>query len=399
MTFTHRIPGDRGGAAVESWASSRLPYLDNLKVLLIAAIIGIHAVLGYASTVEVWTYTGLREVSLAPVTEVILFVAVAPFGFFLIALLFLVAGLLTPPSLHRKGVRRFTVDRLLRLGVPFLLYVFVVQPVLTYALEHPLGDAPGTFWEEYGGAERRLDTGPLWFVGVLLIFSLGYAGWEALRSRRSHAAATDGGEHEISVRTLALAAAIVAPASFAVRLVYPYGSESGVSDLNFWEWPACLAVFAMGTAAAGRGWVTRVPTRLVRSCRSATLVAALAMAALLGVVAPRDAVGDALGGPHWVAAAFAVIDAVLTVFGSIWLLGVAQRRLGRRHRRGAALSRSAYGAFMLQTGFLLGFAVALRPFGLPAEVKAILVGGASVGCSFTAAWLLIRNVPGFARIL
>lgn len=120
----------RGGTEVERWASTRLTYLDNLKVVLIAAIIALHGVLGYAGIVEVRTYSELREVTLAPVVEIALVVLVSPFGFFLIALLFLVAGLLTPSSYERKGAKRFVGDRLLRLGVPFVAYVFVVQPTL-----------------------------------------------------------------------------------------------------------------------------------------------------------------------------------------------------------------------------------------------------------------------------
>jgi hypothetical protein len=104
-------------------------------------------------------------VTLTPVVEVGLFVLVSPFGFFLVALLFLVAGLLTPSSYERKCARRFVGDRLLRLGAPFLAYVFMVQPTLAYALEHPLGNAPGSYGQEYLGAERQIDTGPLWFVG------------------------------------------------------------------------------------------------------------------------------------------------------------------------------------------------------------------------------------------
>ncbi|MEU4294055.1 hypothetical protein AB0E63_38040 [Kribbella sp. NPDC026596] len=95
---------------VERWASTRRPYLDNLKVVLIAAIIVIHAVLGYAS-IEVWTSTEFREVTLTTATQVVLFALVSPFAFFLIALLFLVAGLLTPSSLQRKGTARFLGDR------------------------------------------------------------------------------------------------------------------------------------------------------------------------------------------------------------------------------------------------------------------------------------------------
>jgi hypothetical protein len=201
------------------------------------------------------------------------------------------------------------------------------------------------------------------------------------------------------VRTLALTAAVVAPASFIVRLVYPYGSESGFTDLNFWEWPACLAVFILGIRAVRQGWITAVPDRLALVCRNLALAGILAMATTLMIVGGHDAVDDAMGGWHWAAAAFAVNDAVLTVFGPVWLLSVSQRWLRRRYRRGPVLSRSAYGAFMLQTLFLLALAVALRPLALPAEAKAVVVAVGGVTCSFSLAWLLISRVPGASRIL
>lgn len=385
---------------VEQWASARLTYLDNLKVVLIAAIIAIHAVLGYVGVVEVWTYSELREVTLHPVVQVVLLVLVSPFGFFLIALLFLVAGLLTPSSYERKGARRFVGDRLLRLGVPFVVYVFLVQPALVYALEHPLGDAPGSFWAEYLGEEKQIDTGPLWFVGVLLVYSLVYAGWRSWRDPTADRVAPgDHATRPITLRTLVLVAALVAPSSFAIRLVYAYGSESGFSDLNLWEWPACIAVFGLGIVGSRQGWLEAVPGDLARHCRTLTMSAVAAMATLLFLAAAFDGVDDAFGGWHWLGVAFVLVEAVLTVFGSVWLLSVAQHRLSRRHRWGPALSRSAYGAFMLQTAVLLALALALRPLDLPAELKAAVVAVGGVTASFAAAWFLIKKVPGVSRVL
>jgi hypothetical protein len=268
--------GHRAGA--EAWASARLTYLDNLKVALIALIIALHAVLGYAGIVEVWTYSGVREVTLTPVVEIVLVVLASPLGFVLITLLFLVAGLLTPRSYDRKGPKRFVVDRLLRLGVPFVVYVLLVQPVLVYAVAHPLGEAPGSFWEEYLGDEGQIDTGPLWFVGVLLVFSLGYAAWRGWGGR---ARGTVAGTRSITMSELAWVAAAVAPASFAVRLAYDYGSESGFSDLNLWEWPACIAAFGLGVAGARQGWLDSIPLRLAHDCRNLTVAAAVTMSALL----------------------------------------------------------------------------------------------------------------------
>jgi glucans biosynthesis protein C len=384
---------------LEHWASSRLTYLDNLKVVLITAIIAVHAVLGYAGIVEVWTYSELREVTLTPAVEVSLFVLVSPFGLFLIALLFLVAGLLTPPSYERKGAKRFVGDRLLRLGLPFMAYVFLVQPTLVYALEHPLGDAPGSYVDEYLGAERQIDTGPLWFVGVLLLYSLGYAGWRGWADRPARGTPARAQGPRLTWRTLTVLTAVVAPSSFVIRLVYAYGSESGFTDLNLWEWPACIAVFGLGVMGFRQGWLDAVPVELVGRCRALTLSAAVAMATLLLAAGATGSVGDVLGGWSWLAGLFVVVEAILTVFGSVWLLSVAQHRLRKRHRWGPVLSRSAYAAFMLQTAVLLALALALRPFGVPAEIKAPVVAVGGIVVSFTAGWLLITKVPGAWRVL
>ncbi len=286
--FVAAGPADRWSAG----STRRHRYLDNLKVVLIAAIIAGHGIVSYA-TLEVWTYTEMREVTLTPPAEIALVVAALPFGLFLIALLFLVAGLLTVPSIDRKGPGKFARDRLVRLGVPFAVYVLMIQPAVVYALEHPLGYAPGTYWEEFLGNERILDTGPLWFVGVLLIYSLAYAGWVHLRGPGSATLA-----RTIRAGHLALAAAVVAPASFAIRLVYPYGGDAGFTDLNFWQWPACIAVFTLGITAARRGWTDTVPDRLRRTCRAVTLVAVAAMAALMVTAGLTERVQHMMGGPN-----------------------------------------------------------------------------------------------------
>ena len=203
----------------------------------------------------------------------------------------------------------------------------------------------------------------------------------------------------IGVSHLAVAAVVVAPASFLVRLVYPYGSEAGFTDLNLWQWPACIAVFTLGIAAAGAGWQQAVPGELGRTSRAVTLAAMVAVASLLVLAALSDQVEDLLGGWNLLAAGFAALDAVLCMFGSVWTLSVAQHRLNRPLPLGPALSRSAFGAFILQTPILIGLALALRPLDLPAEVKALLVAAGGVSGSFALAWLIVTQVPGAKRIL
>lgn len=93
---------------------------------------------------------------------------------------------------------------------------------------------------------------------------------------------------------------------------------------------------------------------------------------------------------------FAGVEATLTVFGPVWLLGAAQRHLHRRAWwAGQAAGRAAYGAFILQGPVLIGLAVAMRPLPLPAEAKGLAV----VAGSFALARLLITRIRGLARVL
>jgi hypothetical protein len=381
---------------VETWVSSRHIYVDNLKVLLIAAIIAGHGLAGYGA-LAMWSYADVREVTLSPVTEGLLFSLLAPFGLFMIPVLFLVSGLLTRGSVERKGPGRFARDRLVRLGIPFLAFVGVIWPLLLYALYRPLGNAPGSYWAEFvGTAEESLDTGYFWFVGVLLIFSLAYAAWVRLRRGRSPTSASGG----IGFGHLLVLAAGVGVATFLVRLGFPFESERYI-DLNLYEWPAAIATFVLGVTAARHGWLTEVPARLHAQSRKVSLLAVGAFGIfmiagfLLGV--EEETWG---GGWHWDAVAFAAFESTLAVFGPVWILGVAQRRLNRGFRWSSpAIRRSAYGAFVLQGLVLLGLAVVLRPAQVPAEVKALIVAAGGVAGSFALAWLLIRRVPGVARIL
>jgi Acyltransferase family len=368
-------------------------YLDNLKISLIAAIIAIHGVLGYTDT-GWWSYGDAREVTLSTVSTVALMIVVGPFGLLVIPLLFLVAGLLTPASVQRKGPAKFARDRLLRLGVPFVVYVLLIQPPVVYAVDHKWGNAQGSYWQEFLGSDGQPDAGPLWFVGVLLIYSLIYAGCVAARPPGSHRMR----RAKISTRHLGLAAAAIVVPTFLIRLAWPLGSESA-ADLNLWEWPACSTLFGLGVVAARHGWVSAVPQELRRQCRNATLAAAAALLVLAGTSVGLLGIDDKqlFGGWHWPALAFAACECALAVFGAVWTLGLMQR-FDQPHRRTELLARASYPAFIVQTPVLVGTAVALRALDLPAEIKALLVAAVSVPAAFALAGLLLRAARPLASV-
>jgi hypothetical protein len=190
-------------------------------------------------------------------------------------------------------------------------------------------------------------------------------------------------------------------ATFMVRLGFPFESERYV-DLNLYAWPAATVLFALGVIAARHGWLNTVPSRLHAHCRHVSLVALVAFGVFIAAGFLLGGVNEQTwgGGWHWDAATFAALESTLAVFGSVWILGVAQQKLNRGFWWGSlAIGRSAYGAFVLQGLVLIGFAVVLRPLQVPAEIKAIVVAAGGVPGSFSLAWLIIRRVPAIGRII
>jgi Acyltransferase family len=363
----------------------RIVQVDNLKSLLVAWIIACHALAGYTA-IGGWPYDEVAEVTLPPRQELLLSVLVGPTALFVVGTFFFLAGLFAPVEMARHGVSGFVRVRMLRLGVPWVLFTVLVWPLFMWfayrAAGHPL-----SYWQAFRGRTPFLDSGPLWFVQVLLYVSVGYAVWTWLGwGRRLHGTTVRG------VHLVAAAATIVAT-SFLVRLIFPARSQQ-VLDLHLWWWPQCVGMFCLGVLVSQQHWVERVPANLARRCGIAVVTTV--------VVVPVVAVGAGLvnfsrdgarfvGGWHPQALGFDVVEASLVVAGSVWLLGLAQRRLTSRAPVLAGSARASYAAFMLQVPVLLSLEIAARPFPWPPLVKAVLVGMLAVAASFCLGWLLVKR--------
>ena len=381
---------ERGEQPVAKHRRERVAYLDNLKLLLVAVIIAGHGALAYGDLESAWPYQDVQEVQLAGISNVALAAVVIPAALFAMGLFFLISGLVTPGSLSRKGPWAFARDRIIRLGVPLAVWVLVLWPGAIWMAHLAAGDAH-SFWWQFTHLDPVLDTGPLWFVEVLLIYSLAYAAWRYWRRPRATGAKPSAASTRsvaLSGRTLIALAAAISLATVLVRPVFPAASGQ-IGQSHLWQWPQLVAMFWLGIVAAQRGWLDPVPDRIRRRSGFAALGGLVAWVIVAGMMAATGVDGDVLFDPglHWAPLSMAAIEGPLAVGASVWLLGLAQRHLNRRPGPlGRAMARSAYGAFVLQGVVLIGLMIALRPIGLPAEAKAVAVAGLGVAGSFALAW-------------
>jgi hypothetical protein len=303
-----------------------------------------------------------------------------PSGLFVIGVFFFVAGLLTEGAVDRHGWRRYAGDRVVRLGLPWLVSALLVWPASVWLAAAAAG-RDLSFWYVLTHRDPLLDSGSLWFALVLMLFSVAFALSRPLLAGRPHRLT-----RPLTNSHLAAAVVVIALSSFVVRLWFPTRSGQA-GDLHLWQWPQCIGLFALGVAAARSGWLRHVPDRLRRTCGAVTLTALGLLPVLALATGLRDVSRDAtpyLGGWHWEALAFAGMEAVLVVAGSVWLVGLAERRLHGSGPRAAGWARGAFAAFVIQGPVLMAVASAGRLLDAPAGVKAPLVAAIAIALCF---WL------------
>jgi Acyltransferase family len=207
-------------------------------------VVVVHAATAYVIDIA-WYYDMERTTS--HLWDKLLGLPVLLAGLFGLGPLFLLGGMFAAASLARKGPRGFVDGRLLRLGVPLLLFVAAIDPLTDYLSDLPEDQRAG-LWASLAPGSKVRDFGPLWFVAALLSFSLVYAAW---RWRRP----ATGSGMVIRPRQLVIAAAVVAAGSFAVRLRWPRTGDTFLT-LRWQEWPQGAMLFTLGCCGANAaGWV------------------------------------------------------------------------------------------------------------------------------------------------
>ncbi|MGE5828920.1 MAG: acyltransferase family protein [Micromonosporaceae bacterium] len=369
-------------------AASRLPYLDNLKVALVAGVIIAHVTMAWTDLPNTWVLSEppVRE----PLLSLLRLAAVIGVLFGM-PLFFMVAGWFTPASLRRKGPRRFAIDRTVRLLVPIVLFVLLLTPPIEFVDTSNAGWSRG-FWAFVPHAWWPFppSPGPTWFLGVLLVFSLSYAVFRTIWPGH----ATD--RPPLRARHLVAAAGTVAVASYLLRLVVPMGEERWHVALA--QAPAWTVGFVLGLVAGEHGGLPPLAPAVARSVRRAAWTAIAVTASLVAIVATGIGEDVLFGNGTWQSLVFAVLEGAVMVTMSLWLIDLFRRRVNYRGRLARALWRAAYAAFLVHQVVLVAVVLASRHLPWPPELRYITVGALGVAASFGVGALLLR-LPGVSRVL
>ena len=385
-------------------SAGRLYFMDNLRVALTVLIVLQHASFAYAP--GSWWYFVDREQQ--PLLSAFFLVNRS----FRMSLFFVIAGYFMPYVFDRKGAAQYLKDRFRRLGLPILLFLFLIFPPLMYGYYLNFRGYPDIgfasyYWHVYWGfgwrhppdwsgpnwPDRQL--GHLWFVEMLLVYALGYAIWrwfrQALRLRHP------GRLPQPGLLTLIPALVIVAASSYWVRLaspIYEWHGFFGVFQQQPADLPRDFACFAFGVLAYRNNWLITLPKRIGYGWLGLGIAGALffVVCDLSGhsFFSPGGRDFDAMVYPIW---------ETLTCFGLCLGLPILFREhfdIQTPFLR--ALSLASYGVYLFHLPMVVALQYALADAPLSAVGKFLSVGAIAVPAAFvfTAA---LRRWPGARRVI
>ena len=374
----------------------RFFYIDNLRILLIVLVVLHHLAITYGAPGD-WPY---REGQPDMVTSIVFSLFGAINDAFMMGFFFMISGFFTPGSYDRKGARLFLRNRLLRLGVPLLFYIIVIDPLIVYALVVNVKGFEDSFlkflpryFENYGS----LGVGPLWFVELLLILNLLYVLWRRLVAQAAH-----HGQREsktpgnVAIATFALLLGLV---TFMVRMAVPVGWEFKLLGLRFPHIAQYLSLFVIGIIAYRRGWPQGISDAMAKKWLGITIITfVLLPIALVAGGAMEGNIAPFLGGFHWQSLVKSVWDQFMCMGMLVILLVWFRKRFNHQGTVAKAMSASAYTAYIIHQPVLIVIGLILMGMSLYLLSKFALVAPVAVVLCFLLS-NYIRKLPLARRIL
>ena len=379
-------------------AGIRLAFIDNLRIFLVVLVILHHLAVTYGGEGSWHYYEGQADTITA--TVLTLFVAINQ-AFFM-GFYFLIAAYFVPRSLERRGCKQFLKERFLRLGVPLAFQLLVIGPLLSYGVGITVWGFEGSFWTyigDYWRQYRAPDTGPLWFLEALLIFSTVYALWWGVARPRAHSVRREGAAP--GNRAIAVFALAVGLITFVVRIWLPVGWYFAPLNLQFPHFPQYISLFILGTIAYRRGWLAAISGDAVRGRlwgRFAILLIALAPVLFVMGGALEGTTDAFRGGLHWQSLAYALWEQFLCVGLVISLLVWFRTRHDHQGRVTREMSTSAYAVYIFHATILVFIAVGLRNIDMYPLLKFALASLLCIPLCFLVGGL-VRRLPVAASIL
>jgi len=374
----------------------RLVYIDNLRLLVIISVIMLHSAVTYSGFGS-WYYK--ETSSLSTFSTVVFGYAMTYTQGYFMGFLFLISGFFIPGSYDKKGFGRFLKDRFVRLGIPTLIFMLLINPFTKYFIQGLNWSTPiHYFIEYYWNYLRSFDflgeSGPLWFALALLIFSCVYACVRLVQGP----VVQKTKQKEIRLLHIILLILLISTGAFCIRLIQPI--DTSILNMRLSNFSQYIILFITGIYAYRYNWFSTIKNRFRIKGLISLLVGGLIPwtvimiggGALTGVYLYK-------GGMNWESASFALWESFISVGTAILLITIFRDKLNKQNKLVKILSDNSFAVYVFHTPILVYLALMLQAIILPPLVKCLLLITIAIPVCFAITHFVIRRVPLLKKVL
>ena len=371
---------------------NRLIYVDQIRALMIALVIFVHVLLTFLGSfmgVHIYISESQYPVFGGLAVWLLLFC-----NTFFMCMLFLLSGYFVPGSVHKKGVMRYLKHRFLRIGIPFLAGLLLINNAsMLIARLSPPSPLAELSWNEM--PFHRV--GVLWFLVVLFFFDLLYCAWVALRGHRF---SVDTSVPTPQLRSWLISAVVLALLEVVMTTRADLWTALGRSPLDGLGAQGMHVftyafLFFVGCKASFHHWLERLDTHLVLRWFRFSFVLALSLLAICLVLSINGSMSNDFG-------KLSFLTAFLNPFigwGVItYLLLWFQRNENSYGQWLATAGVDSFGAYIIHPLVLVVVLNAIGFYGLNPWLIALSATPLGIVISFGIAHQLRRS-PTIAKII
>lgn len=365
---------------------SRLYYIDNLRILLISLVVLLHFNITYGAPGD-WYYneveTGFPEIILQAMFNI------TNQAFFM-GMFFFISAFFTAASLQRKSTAKFLKDRLLRLGVPLIIFYFLLNP-LTIFIVHKFIQNKTSSYFDYLTHRGFWGFGPMWFVEALLIFTLIYIFTRSLK---------------INVRLkfpgtlhIFISAIIIGVFQFLIRIWLPVGWSQPFTNFQFPFFVQYIFLFIFGIIAFQNNWLESISFKTgKRYFIFAQLMILIILPLLLYFGGKENGTESFVGRGTWQSFAWAVWEQVAGFSLIIGLFGIFKKYFNEQGKLAQSLSASAYGVYVVHPPVIVGISAVFVTWNFYPLGKFIILAPVALATCFLIAFI-IKQLPVIKKIM
>jgi hypothetical protein len=287
-----------------------------------------------------------------------------------------------------------------RLGVPSLIFMLVIQPITVYWLLRDFADLSRpplfrAYWPYLSSGQFLGGSGPMWFALALLLFSGAYGIFRIAGPK------TPPGEPNASIPDHGQVfgiALFMGLCTFIVRTVQPIGTNILNMQLCFFS--QYIILFALGICAWRKNWLLRIPYAFgMRWFKLALTLGSLAWLGLLFAVLKTHAETKVSGGFTWQSAALSFWESFFCIGICLGLLVLFREKFNRQGPVARWLSDNCFAVYMFHTPLLIAVTLSLRAVAAPKSIKFFYATMLGVTVTYLASSFVFRRIPLLKRVL